>query len=323
MYNLKQLADYGIHLPSGTNLLSDAQPSLITTSNSGIPAYLANYMDPKIIEIVVAPMKAAEIVGESKKGSWVDVSSTFPSIEYTGETSAYGDYSNNGASGANSNFNYRESFHYQTITQWGELELERAGLAKLDWASRLNIASVLTLNKYQNKTYFYGVENIKNYGLLNDPNLSPSILPTASWNADSTSAATVYEDIRRLFLQLQKQSNGVIDDTTPMVLAMSPYTKGALQKTNTYNVNVKAQIKDNFPNCVVETAPEYSTESGELVQLIVKSLEGQDTATCAFTEKLRAHPVIMAESSFRQKKSQGTWGCIIFRPFLIASMIGV
>ena len=41
----------------------DAQPTLITTSNSGIPAFLSTYIDPKLIEVLVSPMKAAEIVG--------------------------------------------------------------------------------------------------------------------------------------------------------------------------------------------------------------------------------------------------------------------
>ena len=38
----------------------DAQPTLVTTSNSGIPAFLTTYIDPKLIEVLVAPMKAAE-----------------------------------------------------------------------------------------------------------------------------------------------------------------------------------------------------------------------------------------------------------------------
>ena len=64
------------------------------------------------------------------------------------------------------------------MTQWGERELERAGLARIDWANRVNIASALTLNKYQNKTYFFGVSGLQNYGLLNDPSLSTAISPT-------------------------------------------------------------------------------------------------------------------------------------------------
>ena len=307
----------------------DAQPTLVTTSNAGIPAFLSTYIDPKIIEVLVAPMKAAEIVGdEAKKGDWTTQTAMFPVVESTGVTSAYGDYNESGNAGANINFPQRQSFHYQVITQWGEKELEAAGLARVDWANRLNLASVLTLNKYQNKTYFFGVANLQNYGLLNDPSLSAAIVPTTKvatgtgW-ANAT-ANEVLNDIAKLFQQLQTQANGLVDRETPMVLAISPASDAAgLTKVSEFNVSVADRLKKLYPNMEVRTAPEYTTASGELVQLIVPELEGQRTATCAFTEKLRAHPIIVELSSFKQKKSQGTWGTVIFRPFLIAQMLGV
>jgi len=104
---------------------------------------------------------------------------------------------------------------------------------------------------------------------------------------------------------------------------MSPASQVYLTLTNTYNVNVQDMLKKNFPKMKIQTAPEYATASGNLVQLIADEMLGQRTATTAFTEKLRAHPIIVKKSAFEQKKSQGTWGTIIFRPFLIASMLGV
>jgi hypothetical protein len=59
------------------------------------------------------------------------------------------------------------------------------------------------------------------------------------------------------------------------------------------------------------------------VQLIADEMQGQRTATTAFTEKLRAHPIKIELSSFKQKTSQGTWGTLIFRPFCIAQLLGV
>ena len=56
----------------------DAQPTLITQTNAGIPAFLSTYFDPKLIEVLVAPMKAAEIVGdEIKKGDWTTETAMF------------------------------------------------------------------------------------------------------------------------------------------------------------------------------------------------------------------------------------------------------
>jgi len=326
-------AKAGIHFPGAMDympegvsqnfaLAMDAQPALVTTSNAGIPAYLANYIDPKVIDVIVAPMKAAVILGETKKGDWTTATATFPTVEMTGQVSTYGDFNTNGSVSANANFPQRESYHYQTITQWGEKELEMAGLARIDWASKLGIASALLLNKYQNKSYFFGVSGLKNYGLLNDPALPASIAPTATWSGADVDGQEVYEDVRRLFAKLQAQCNGTIDMETKMALAMSPTNSANLNKTNTYNVNAYDLIKKNFPNTRIETAPEYTTDSGELVQMIVEEIDGQETATCAFTEKMRAHAIVRDTSSFLQKKSQGTFGTVIFRPFAIASMLG-
>lgn len=306
----------------------DAQPSLITVSNSGIPAFLSTFIDPKLIEVLVSPMKAAEVVGgEVKKGDWTTKTAMFSVVESTGETSAYGDYSENGSSNANVNWPQRQSFHYQTMTQWGEMELETAGLARIDWANRQNIASILTLNKFQNLSYFFGVAGLQNYGLLNDPALSAAIVPvTKVGGGTGWAVATAQEintDIQKLYKQLQTQAGGLVDLNTKMTLVMSPISEVYLTKTTDFNVNVQDILKKNFPGLTVKTAPEYSTASGELVQLIVDSVEGQRTADTAFTEKLRAHPIIVQSSSFKQKKSQGTWGTIIYRPAFIAQMLGV
>lgn len=307
----------------------DAQPSLITHSNSGIPAFLSTYIDPALIEVLVAPMKAAEIVGETKKGDWTTETAMFPAVESTGETTAYGDYSENGNAGANVNFPQRQSFHYQVITQWGERELAKAGLARIDWANRLNIASVKTLNKFQNKSYFYGVANLQNYGLLNSPDLGAPITPTTKvaggtgW--ENATGLEVIADVAKLYKQLQTQANGTVDLSSSMKLAFSPIAEIAMLKpvTALATTTVREFLMTQYKNLTFETAPEYSTESGELVQLIAEAGDGQGTATTAFTEKLRAHPIIGGVSSFKQKKSQGTWGTVIFRPFLIVGMLGV
>jgi Uncharacterized protein conserved in bacteria (DUF2184) len=320
---------------TGNVLAMDAQPSLVTVSNAGIPSFLSTYVDPKLIEILVAPMKAAQIVGEeTQKGDWTTKTAMFPLIESTGETSSYDDYSQSGQAGANANFPQRQSYHYQVITQWGELELETAALAKIDWASRVNIASVLTLNKFQNKSYFFGVAGLQNYGFLNDPNLKPSLTPSikaaggTTWInpttfAPNATALEVLADIQTMFANLQNQMNGLVELDSKMTLGMSPISEVAMTFTNEFKVNVADLLKKNYPNLTVKTAPEYATTAGYLVTLMVDEVEGQKTACVAFTEKLRAHPIKIELSSFKQKKSQGTWGCIIYRPAGITSMIGV
>ena len=152
-------------------LAMDAQPALTTTGNSGIPAWMLTYVDPKLIEVALQPMKAAEIFGEVKKGDWTTETAMFMLVEPTGEVSSYGDYNNNGVSGANVNFPQRQSYHYQVFTRWGEREVARAGEAKIDYVNRVNQASVNALNRFQNKSYLFGIKGLQNYGILNDPSL--------------------------------------------------------------------------------------------------------------------------------------------------------
>ncbi|EIX1854269.1 DUF2184 domain-containing protein [Cronobacter sakazakii] len=330
---------YGIILPGAKDYLKpdfaenfqlamDAQPTMVTANNAGIPAYFTNYVDPELIRVLVTPMKAAEIIGEVKKGDWTTLTAQFPIVESTGETSSYGDFNNNGMTAANVNWVPRQSYHYQTHTRWGERELDMYGAARIGYAAELNVASALVLNKFQNKSYFFGIDGLMNYGLLNDPSLTASITPNATGSGGAVTWSTkdgqaVYDDIVKLYGQLVSQTKGLIERTDSMTLAMSPSAEVNLTKTNMYNVNVSDLLKKNFPNLRVETAVEYSTDAGELVQLIADRLGEQDTAYAAFTEKMRAHAVVVEESSWKQKKSGGTWGAIIRQPLGIASMIGV
>ncbi|WP_205954244.1 DUF2184 domain-containing protein [Pantoea stewartii] len=330
---------YGIVLPGAKEYLKpefaenfslamDAQPTMVTTGSAGIPAYFTNYVDPELIRVLVTPMKAAEIIGEVKKGDWTTLTAQFPIVESAGETSSYGDYNHNGMTAANVNWVPRQSYHYQTHTRWGERELDMYGAARIGYAAELNVASALVLNKFQNKSYFYGIAGLQNYGLLNDPALPASIAPDATGTGGGLTWSTkdgqaVYDDILKLFGRLVAQTKGLLDMSTSMTLAMSPAMSVNLAKTNMYNVNVSDLLKKNFPNLKIETAIEYSTPAGEMVQLIADRLGEQDTAYAAFTEKMRAHAVVTEESSWKQKKSGGTWGAIIRQPLAIATMIGV
>jgi len=347
-----QLAERGVILPDAkaylpdeyrTNfaLAMDAQPTLSTAPNSAIPAWLTNYVDPAVIRIVFAANRAAEIFGEVRKGDWLMDTAWFTLVEHTGNVSSYGDYSEDGSAGVNTNWPQRQSYLYQTIKQYGEREIERAGLAKLNWVSEVDQAAATVMNKFSNLTYFFGVAGLENYGLLNDPSLSAALTPaTKAWGGTAwisggvikATANEIYADIESLFSQLVSQTAGLAGKDDEMTLAMSPGSAVALTATNSFNVNVEDLLKKNFPKMKVETAVQYGVISssnpqgvagGNFVQLIAKRIEGQETGYCAFNEKLRSHPIIRQMSSFRQKITGGSWGAIIRQPMAISSMIGV
>lgn len=334
------------YMPDGfkrdITLAMDAQPTLTTTPNAAIPSWLTTLIDPAVFEILFAPNNGAKILGENRKGTWLDETAMFPTVEHTGEVSSYGDFIENGHAGANTNWPQRQSYLFQTVKEYGERELERAGLARLNWVSEVDKAAATVLNKFLNLTYFYGVASLQNYGLLNDPNLSASLTPATKaaggvkWiNASNQIVATaneVYADIQSLFIQLVIQSGGLVEADAQLVLAMSPTSAVALTATNSFNVNVFDLLKKNFPNIRFETAVQYGAltaanpqgvAAGNFVQLLVESVEGQQTGYCSFNEKMRSHPIVRGLSSFKQKLTAGTWGAIIRQPFGIANMVGV
>jgi hypothetical protein len=323
---------YGIHYASGAKILTDADRINIamdadyiggtaqTVANAGIPALLTTWIDTKVIETVVAPMKLASVFGEVQKGSRSQPTVQFLVLESNGETSTYGDFNENGMSGTNVNFPTRQAYHYQTIVKVGELEQEIAGEAKLDWASQKQISAQLTLNKFQNQSYLYGIANLQNYGMLNDPSLFADIVGI---NWYSATAEQVFVEIQKLYEQLVKQGQGNVTRDDAMTLLMSPAMDAHLTKTNSYGLNVYDLVKKNFPNLKLETIPEYSLATGEKLQLILDSFEGQKTCEMAFTEKMRTGAVVMELSGWAQKRSQGTLGAIIYRPVFIVGMLAI
>lgn len=345
-------ADWGIHFPGAVDYLPpefrnnydlamDAQPGLVTASNSGIPFYMTNYVDPDLLRILTAKNKAAEILGEKRKGDWTDDTATFPVVEATGHVAAYGDYNAAGRSNVNTNFPMRESFLFQTFAEWGERQAEKAGRAKINWAAEVREAAAVNLMKFQNLTYFYGVAGLQNYGLLNDPSLSAALTPAvkaaggAKWfnsNSPNATANEVYTDIEAIFAQLVAQAGGNVEQTDAMTLALSPKSAVAMTFTNSFGITLADMLKKSFPNMRIVTAVQYGavtaqnpqgSAAGEVVQLIADEVEGQETGFCAFNEKLRAHSIVVESSAFKQKNTSGTFGAVIRQPFAIAQMIGV
>lgn len=339
------LPENAMYIPEGFGrnfaLAMDALPTLATPANSAIPAFLTTFIDPTVYEILFAPNKAADILGEVRKGSWVDQTAMFPTVEHTGEVASYGDWNNSGRAGYNMFFPQRQAYLFQFIKQYGELELERAGAAKINAVTEIDKASNLIMAKFLNLSYFFGIQGLQNYGLLNDPNLTAALTPSVkaaggvTWFVNGVPNATaneVYNDILSLWQQAINQVTGLVEMDAPCVLAIPTAVMTALDFINTFGLVVRKMLKDSFPNMTIVQAVQYNQKTsanpqgvvgGNLIQLVIKQVEGQDCGYTSFSEKMRAHPIIRQLSAWMQKVSGGTWGSIIRQPFLIAQMLGV
>lgn len=334
---LDQLKDYGIYLPRGSELLDDstrakvvaamdAAGPLVTQPNNGIPAMLTNYFDPRVIEVLVAPMNAELLYGAVQKGDWATNTTTFMVVESTGETATYGDYSENGQSGHNTNFPQRQSYGYQTNTQWGDKQMDVAAKARLNYVQRQQVASALILRKKENNIFLFGVNGLQNYGLMNDPSLIAPVAPTTGAGGTTWAQKTsdeIYADFVLLWANLISQGNGLINTKSEVVVGIPNVVEQNLTKQNSYGQVLKDRLKLAYPNMTIETIPEFATGSGNLVQMIAKDVEGQPTGELAYAERMRAHGVVRHSSFYSEKKSGHAWGAVIYYPNFIAQMLGV
>jgi hypothetical protein len=313
-------------------LALDAQPALITTPNAGIPMMFTSYVDPETIRVRQAPNVGAKILGEQKMGNWEQQTAFFPVVENTGQVNTYGDTNEDGKSDANVEFEQRQSYLFQTIIEYGDLEVARAGAARLNWIAEKQTAAAKTLSKFEDFTYHFGVAGLQNFGLLNDPSLSAVLTPTTKANGGTqwvksgvinASANEVYADFQALYQELADNSDGLIDENTRFRFVYPNTVATGMTATNAFGNTVKFLIKESFPNVEYVSAPRYSLSTGNEVQLIALEFDGSKSGTCAFNEKMRAHRLVPATSSLKQKQTSGSWGAVVKYPLAFASMLGV
>lgn len=320
----------------------DALPTTITTASAGIPALLTTTIDPNVLRIRFAPTRASEIFGEQKKGDWLQDTIAFGVLEQTGEVSSYGDYANNGEVGYNIAWPQRQNYLYQVISEYGERELGRAGLAGINLVAEKDAAAANIMGRFENTIYFFGVAGLQNYGLLNDPALPAALTPATKVGGGTTwqtaggspnaSANEVYNDVLALFTQLVGQTAGLVDADSELVLVVSPSVATAFGYINQYNVKAREALMAEFPKLRIVTAVQYGKQTaqnpqgvaaGNYMQLIAPTLDGQDTGFMAFSEKMRAHNLVTEMSSYKKKWSGGAWGAVIRQPYAVASMVGI
>ncbi len=323
-------------------LAMDAVPAIVTDPNSAIPIILTTFIDPQIYKILFAPLAAVEIYGEELKGDWTQDTTIFPVVEHTGEVSSYGDYATAGQARANTNWPEVQVYLFQSIIEYGERELARVGLGRINWVSELNQACATIMARAMNTIYHFGVSGLQQYGLANNPYLSSALTPATKSGGGVTwfqsngvspncTANEVYNDIVALYQTIVNQSNALVRPDSKLVLVLPNTLEGALQFTNSFGVNVLDLLKKNFKNLRVVTDTLFAVKSsanplgssaGNLVQLIVEEVEGQKTGFNAYNAKMRAFAIVKELSAFKQKFMSGSWANVLRMPFGVAQMIG-
>jgi hypothetical protein len=305
-----------------------AADAALTYSNTAVPPELSLYVDPKVVEILTAPRAARLLLSESKKGDWQHEYFKFRVDELVGREVPYSDNANDGSSDVNSNWLSREQYRFQTTISYGELEMNVAGLSLLDLVGAKQRAAATILDVAANKYAFYGVAGKHIYGFLNDPNLPAAQAVGAG--ATSTKIGwsgklpeEIYADILECFQNLVVQTQGLVTQTQPLKLALTPGMSVHLAKASQFNVSVQDMLNKFFSNLEIVPVPELNTLGGERAVLFAPTLQNSATAELPFSEKLRTHALIQQASSYEQKYSSTTYGCVIYYPMAFSSITGM
>lgn len=308
-------------------VVGDSAFNMQTISNGGIPAAAAQVIDPMIIKQLFAPMVATQIYGEVKKGDWAATDVLFPRTEESYEVVAYDDRSRAGSVHTQMNWENRRQFRFQTMNEWGDLEQQRYGLAMIPYVAMKQAAGIEAINRFFNKGYMYGISGSANFGIINDPALPAALTPITTsggkikW-ADKD-AIEIYNDFKKMFTALAAKNQGLVQETSPMKLTVSPSDSGSITAWNALGTDTALSlIKKTFPNIKVVVVPEFATPAGGLVQLIADSLGGTPVGQCVYTEKMRAFPILVEHSQTSQKLAAGSLGAVIYRPSGIVQMTG-
>lgn len=308
----------------------------VTAPSIGFPVQLFNRIDPNVIDILFSALNATQLLPLRKEGDWTTDFATFITQEDVGSVSGYSDFGNATTSDVNFTFPSRQSFRYQTSIQYGELEAAKSEVATVNLVAAKQRAAANIMARNENKFYLFGVAGIKNYGLLNDPNLNTPISPVSqpinggggqtTWAEkakDGSNASNYFfRDVVELFKELSENNGGLIDSNSELVLALSNKTIPYLSYASTYNVSVTEMISKAYPNLRIVTLPELSSSDEKMI-MIAPSVMGQATGYCVYCEKFNAGPVIPDVSSFRQKVKASTMGAVITQPSAIAIMSGL
>lgn len=334
--SMQELAAYGIILPGVRHWITedakrarDAVPPL--PANSGVPAEFTQYLDPRVIKILTQPDKARKLFPEVKVGDWTTSHFKFRVDEERGRVVPYSDGARGGSADVNVEYLTRQQHLFQTTITYGELESAVAGAAKLDLVSAKQQAAAKFISNAHNDYYLRGVPNVPDlWGFLNDPNL-PAALPVPDGAAGDTTWASkttteIFDDVMLAFTALVDAAGGLVDNDTPMRLALSPNIYPHLGKATDFNVTVKSLISNTMQNLEFVTIPQMNAAQNSGVEratLYPIEIDGHPVAELAYGEKFRAWQVDHFGTIYEQKFSASTYGCVIYYPFLLRTITGM
>lgn len=340
------LSKLGIHLSpefvrsAAVNLgfaMDDTQ-GLITTASIATPVQFLQAWLPGFVRTITAARKIDALIGVATVGKWEDEEVIQGVLEPTGDAVLYGDHTNVPLSNWNVNYARRTVLRFEKGINVGMLEEGRSARMRVNTAAEKRSAASLALDIMRNRIGFYGYNggNNRTYGFLNDPSLPAYITAGATGTGNSTlwslkSFLNITADLRGMFARLRAASQDMIDpEKTPTTLALATSVSDYLSVTSDFGVSVRQWLRENYPKCRVESAPELDDANGgaNVAYLYADKVEdggsdGGATWIQMVPAKFQALGTEKRSKSYVEDFSNAVAGVMNKRPFAVQRLTGI
>jgi hypothetical protein len=342
------LAQIGINLSPGfvngqmADMLAgaamDDTQGLITTASISNPIQFLQSWLPGFVRVVTGARKIDTLVGITTAGQWDDEEVIQGVLEPTGDAVPYGDHTNIPLSSWNVNFERRTVIRWEKGISVGLLEDARSARVRINTAAEKRSSAALALDIIRNRVGFYGYNAGSNrtYGFLNDPSLPAYVSAGATGTGSSTlwSAKTflnITADLRAAFARLQAASQDTIDlENSPTTLVVATTVFQYLSVSSDYGITVRQWLRDNYPKCRIESAPELNAANGgaNVAYLYADSVDdggsdGGATWTQIVPAKFMALGTEKRAKGYLEDFSNATAGVMVKRPFAVQRITGI
>ena len=298
--------------------------------SSGVPNVLTTIWTTKFFKQMFQSTPFREMTTPDQQGMFGTTDVRYPLIGASGTSKPYSDHSGLGDSSINLNYLQRQTITLQRTLTYGDLQTAIMGMAKVDYVGWLReyIATLITLD--QNNIGFNGYSGMQCFGLLNDPSLNPELSPSnGQWMVSGT-YGSVCTDIITAVQSVQTLGAGQVNTDDEFIIGLPPVVFGALLFQNSFGLNVRSYIESVYPKCRFIQVQNYTgtgtplgSDLPNFMQVIFKTIGGQETALGVFSTLYNSHGVVRELSSYNEKVSYVVAGSILTMPVGIATLSGI
>lgn len=310
----------------------DAVEPTVTAGTIPTPIQFLQQWLPGFVNVITQARKIDLLVGMTATGAWEDEEVVQGTMELTGTSVPYTDHGNVPLSSWNATYERRTVVRFEEGMFVGKLEEARAARADVNSGDKKRQSASLALEIQRNRVGFFGYNsgNNRTYGFLNDPALPAYVnFPTGNWATATYEQITA--DLRGMFSALRSQSGDTIDPkATKTTLAVATEKVDYLSTPSSLGITVNQWLKENYPACRVESAPELNNANGgaDVVYLYAESVDGDGSTDDGrvFVQivptKFRVLGVEQKAKGYEEDYTNATAGILLKRPYAVVRRSG-